>query len=119
MDIFKAIFGELFWPVVGLFSFAVLCRTAFAIWEAIGKNLVLVVVATVSLHTAQADEIPYEPIIPSDLTNALGDWGGGTTSTLLGELHLIRELQLLELKILVMGFGAFLAYMVVGQIKPQ
>jgi len=117
MEILKAIFGEMLWPLAGLFAFVVVAKTGFAIWETVRKNLVIVVLLGLAA-SGMADEIPYEPIMPSDLSDAIGSWGGGT-STLLGELHLIRELLLLQVKIMVMGFGALVAYIGVSQIRPR
>jgi len=110
------ILGPLFWPVVLCFGGVLLLKVVLALAEKIRGMLVILFLVGLALG-AQAQETPYSPLIPSDVSDPFGSWVG--TSTLLGELHLQREIQLAQLKFTVFAIGAFLAFFAVSQIRPR
>lgn len=115
MDFLKTVFGSLAWPLVGLFVFVVVLKTAFSIWDEVRKNLlVLLLVGISSTSFAQSDNMGQVPV-PGDVVDPLGDWGAYTSP--LSELKMIREIQLLQTKIMVFALGAALAYVAVYQVK--
>jgi len=92
----------------------VLVRTGLAIWQHVQRNLIIAIFCGFTL-TATAVETPYPALVPEDVTDPLGTWG--YDSTLLGELHLLREIQETNLKFTVMLYGAFLAFMAIRLIN--
>jgi len=116
MHLLMNILGPLFWPVVLCFGGAILLKVILALAEKIRGMLVVLFLFGLAL-TSEAQETPYAPLVPSDVSEPFGSWVG--TSTLLGELHLQREIQLAQLKFTVFGIGAFLAFFAVSQIRPR
>jgi len=115
MDFLKTVFGVMFWPLVGLFVFVVVLKTGFAIWDDVRKNLLILILVGISSSSfAQSENFTLAPV-PGDVPDPLGDWGSYTSP--LSELKLIREIQLLQTKILVFALGAALAYVAVYQVK--
>lgn len=115
MDFLKTVFGVMFWPLVGLFVFVVVLKTGFAIWDDVRKNLLILILVGISSSSfAQSESMTMTPV-PGDVPDPLGDWGYYTSP--LSELKLIREIQLLQTKIMVFALGAALAYVAVYQVK--
>jgi len=115
MDFLKTVFGVMFWPLVGLFVFVVVLKTGFAIWDDVRKNLLILILAGISSSSFAQEESYTQAPVPSDVPAPLGDWGAYTSP--LSELKLIREIQLLQTKIMVFALGAALAYVAVYQVK--